>query len=102
MKNSFLLAFLAFLLVGCTAKDTKTAGGNMMSAAGSGGLAAAPIFFAAGGLVYAIGSSTWKMILKVTPIFGVIENNSTTRDLHHSATSDNNNTEVFAKPYELL
>lgn len=56
MKNSCLMVFLALLLIGCTAKDTKTVGGNMMSSAGSGGLAA-PIFFAAGGLVYAIGSS---------------------------------------------
>lgn len=55
MKNA-LLILVAFLFFGCSAKDTKTIGGNMMSSAGSGGLAA-PIFFAAGGLVFLAGSS---------------------------------------------
>lgn len=56
IKNSFLLAFLAFLLVGCTAKDTKTLGGNMMSASGSAGVAGL-ITFPVGGLIYMAGSS---------------------------------------------
>ncbi|QIR77173.1 hypothetical protein FA592_13390 [Sulfurospirillum diekertiae] len=56
MKKTLLLIFISLVFLGCSAKDTKTAGGNMMSAAGSGGLAA-PLFFAAGGLVFLAGSS---------------------------------------------
>lgn len=56
MKNSFPIVFLAFLLVGCTAKDTKTLGGQMMSASGSGGFAGL-ITFPIGGLIYMAGSS---------------------------------------------
>lgn len=83
----------------------------MMSAAGSGGLAA-PIFFAAGGLVFLAGSaasedtSTKVNGVEVnkssSPVFDVTENNSSlTRSLHQESSTIVDNNKTFV-PYEML
>lgn len=56
MKKTLLFLCTSIFFLGCTAKDTKTLGGQMMSASGSAGVAGL-ITFPVGGLIYMAGSS---------------------------------------------